>query len=494
MKNSLSFLTLILFLLLLSGCNNELVEETTAEAETVNEVLTVEKVIDEYMAAHENVTNLEVTFLETVQTPEEYTTEGTMQIDLENDKTYMENIKSVGINLMYREKESVVVSDGEFTQESMGQELQQLLMIINLEQEMHTNSISFYQKYDPDFAEKLSLQEENDDHYVLIYDAEPEQKEELITNVMVDYYFEDDGSSIFPGITPDQLNGNDFAFTVYIAKDTFLTAEVEETISYAFSNAGENLEWEATSNYSYVFNEIDQIQTLEQNNTNTAFEEENEEVSSLENNNTYESDPEKELHTLEAQLYVDALIQATVFQDVEAFVNLHPYSTDMELVREKGENHRQMFKDIFISDFMRGFNENSISHFISDEQANEFMEAFLSALSQTRYYTEGATYDSTNDIFLVSVSIEGFSIEKLITEVLLPIAYRFENGELSESQAMEMYITNLTMRLQEPIVLEPPATAEVPVIRNGESHYEVLMQDSYLSHFVNWTEQEVDTW
>ncbi len=494
MKNSISVTTFILCLLILSGCNSELVEETTAEAETVNEIMTVEEIVEEYMAAHEKVTDLEVRFEERVQSPEEYTTDGTMQFDLENDKSYLENKADDETTIMFRESESVMISDGDYTQESMGHELQQLLMIINLEQEMRSNSISFYQKYDSAFTDKLSLQEENDEYYVLIYEADPEEKEQLMTDVMVDYYFDEDGSSIFPGIAPDRLKGKDFAFTVYIAKDTFLTVEVEETVGYILSSSGGDFEWEATSNYTYLFNETDQIKTLALDNTNMVVEEESEEITSLENNNTYESNPELELHTLEAQLYVDALIQATVFQDVEAFVNLHPYSTDMEFVRKKGENHRTMFNDIFISDFMRGFNQNSISHFISDEQANEFMEAFLSALSQTRYYTEGAIYDETNDIFLVSVSIEGFSIEKLITEVLLPIAYRFENGELSESQAMEMYITNLTIRLQEPIVLEPPSTAEVPVVRNGESHYEVLMQDSYLTHFVNWTEQEMDAW
>ena len=494
MKNSFYFTTLVIFMLILSGCNNELVDETTAEAETVSEVLTVEEIVDELMKSHDNLKNYEVSFEENVKLPEEYKTEGSMQVDLENDQSYLENIEDDGTTIMFRDKESVIVSTDDFTESSMGQELEQLLMIIQLEQEMHSNSISFYQKYDPDFTNRLSLLEENDEYYVLTYDAEPEEREQLIKDVMIDYYFNENGSSIFPGIAQDELEGKEFAYKIHVAKDTFLTIEVEETIGYIFSTSGENMEWEATSNYIYSFNETDQIKTLAIENENTAKEEESEEITSIENSNTYESDPEKELHVLESKLYVDALIQATVFQDVEAFVNLHPYSEDMEFVRKKGENHQKMFNDIFISDFMRGFNENSISHFISDEQASEFLEAFLSALSQTRYYTEDAVYDEMNDLFLVSVSIEGFSMEKLITEVLLPIAYRIENGELSESQAMEMYITNLTKRLREPIVLEAPSTAEVLVVRNGDSHYEVLMQDSYLSHFVKWTEQETEAW
>src|SRR5690625_2259408 len=104
---------------------------------------------------------------------------------------------------------------------------------------------------------------------------------------------------------------------------------------------------EMTLKHQYSFgkyDDIDEIKALEEDTSSTGASGQNDDN----NNSLFSLRSDDDVDPDEAASYLDALIQATVFQDVDGFVSAAPESMSKEDSQEEAEVQRDFFKEIYI--------------------------------------------------------------------------------------------------------------------------------------------------
>nr|WP_277717661.1 hypothetical protein [Priestia megaterium]WEZ31677.1 hypothetical protein P5650_19400 [Priestia megaterium] len=258
-----------------------------------------------------------------------------------------------------------------------------------------------------------------------------------------------------------------------IDKETKQIKKVVKNQSYSVNVDGKTENSKSKQTYTYTYNQLDNV---------TKPKVEAKAAAASTDSSTETPNKEKQAaYAKEAGQYVDALIQATVYQNTDQFVAKHPNQQDKKQVKEKGEFQKSSFVEFFETNFKGAL--SSLSSNITDEQLNEVSSAFLKALSSTKYTIKDAAYSDEDDAYVVQVEIQGFNDASVLAEVMTPLAEKYQAGELSNEQLVNELIDGVAKRYREPVELLPAKTVPVHVVRNGEQDYEVLMQDEYLLTF-----------
>ncbi|MGX1195365.1 DUF6612 family protein [Metabacillus sp. SLBN-84] len=432
--------------LLLAACGGKTAEEASSDMEK----------------AYKDVKTMEIKFNEKAVSPDDYDLKGTMQLDLENDLSYSEYDDEGKITKISTGKEGVTYDDGTKTEVLEGRLSDYMLFVEQYEFELHKNPIAFYEKFDSDFQEKLKLQE-TDSEYILTYEGSSEEAQELMRDLTENYY---NGLQKAAGISEVDLSsikGKGFEYKVTVDKKTSLVKELVRNHKYSLEINGKKQEQDVSKTHAYSYDTVDSIPTI------TAEAKP-------------EATPEQEASAQEAAKYVDALIQATVYQNTDEFMKRHPEAPEQEAVKKRGDFQKSAFVEIYKSNTANNF--QGLPTAVSEDQINLYTEGFLAAIKQTKYKVNGAVYNPDTDSYTVDLEIQGFSENRLLAEAVQPVMQKQQNGELTNEEFVDELITASANRFKGAVPLEPPVKASVNVIKNGEGHYEVLLQDEYLLSFV----------
>jgi len=445
------------FALLLSACGMPSSEELTGDVKE----------------AQEKVKNVQVKVTGKEEGSSDYQVNGVQEFDFKSKAGYI-NTKMNGEELkMYHDGDETLAVAGEESTKVQGEEKKYVAALINNAMELQQNPIRYYQKYDKNLPNEFDVTEK-DKEYVLTFNGDKDKKQKIVADDAKAYYkITNQGRDT--AVDLDQIKGKDFSLVVTIDKETKQVKKVVKNQSYSVKVDGktENSKSKQTYTYTYTYNQLDNVTKPKvEAKAGAASKDSSTETPSKEKQAAYAK---------EAGQYVDALIQATVYQNTDQFVAKHPNQEDKKQVKEKGEFQKSSFVEFFETNFEGAL--SSLSSNITDEQLNEVSSAFLKALSSTKYKIKDAAYSAEDDAYVVQVEIQGFNGASILAEVMTPLAEKYQAGELSNEQLVNELINGVAKRYREPVELLPAKTVPVHVVRNGEKDYEVLMQDEYLLTF-----------
>lgn len=432
--------------LLLAACGGKTAEEASSDMEK----------------AYEDVKTMEITFKEKAASPDDYDLKGTRQLDLENGLSYSEYDDGERITKISSGKDGVTFDDGTKKEVLEGRLSDYMLYVEQYEFDLHKNPLAFYEKYDPDFPEKLKLKE-TDSEYILTYEGSSEEAKKLMSDLTKDYYTGLQKEAGMSEVDISSIKGKGFELEVTVDKETSRVKEMKRNHAFSLEVNGKTQEQSVNKTHAYAYNTVDSIPTI------TAEAKP-------------EATPEQEASAQEAAEYVDALIQATVYQNTEEFMKRHPEAPDQEAVRKRGDFQKSAFVEIYKSNTANNF--QGLPAAVSEDQINLYTEGFLAAIKQTKYKVNDAVYNPDTDSYRVDLEIQGFSENRVLAEAVQPVMQKQQNGELTNEEFVDELITASANRFKGPVPLEPPVQATVNVIKNGDGHYEVLIQDEYLLSFV----------
>src|SRR5699024_431050 len=120
-----------------------------------------------------------------------------------------------------------------------------------------------------------------------------------------------------------------------------------------------------------------------------------------------EDENDEELEDVEddAADYLEALIEATVFQDEEKFVDKVPDTYPEDSKESDAEMQKEFFKETYIQNTLG----NLAGTDVSEEDVEELADAFLHALSQTKYEViEKDALDEDNIVLIQCIFFDYF--------------------------------------------------------------------------------------
>ena len=455
MKKIMNTSLALSFALLLSACGMPSSEELTGDVKE----------------AQEKVKNVQVKVTGKEEGSSDYQVNGVQEFDFKSKAGYI-NTKMNGEELkMYHDGDETLAVAEEESTKVQGEEKKYVAALINNAMELQQNPIRYYQKYDKNLPNEFDVTEK-DKEYVLTFNGEKDKKQKIVAGDAKAYYkITNQGSDT--AVDLDQVKGKDFSLVVTIDKETKQIKKVVKNQSYSVKVDGKTENSKSKQTYTYTYNQLDNV---------TKQKVEAKAAAASTDSSTETPNKEKQAaYAKEAEQYVDALIQATVYQNTDQFVAKHPNQQDKKQVKEKGEFQKSSFVEFFETNFKGAL--SSLSSNITDEQLNEVSSAFLKALSSTKYKIKDAAYSDEDDAYVVQVEIQGFNDASVLAEIMTPLAEKYQAGELSNEQLVNELIDGVAKRYREPVELLPAKTVPVHVVRNGEQDYEVLMQDEYLLTF-----------
>jgi len=294
---------------------------------------------------------------------------------------------------MYHDGDETLAVAEEESTKVQGEEKKYVAALINNAMELQQNPIRYYQKYDKNLPNEFDVTEK-DKEYVLTFNGDKDKKEKIVAGDDKAYYkITNQGSDT--AVDLDQIKGKDFSLVVTIDKETKQIKKVVKNQSYSVKVDGKTENSKSKQTYTYTYNQLDNV---------TKQKVEAKAAAASTDSSTETPNKEKQAaYAKEAEQYVDALIQATVYQNTDQFVAKHPNQQDKKQVKEKGEFQKSSFVEFFETNFKGAL--SSLSSNITDEQLNEVSSAFLKALSSTKYKIKDAAYSDEDDAYVVQVEI-----------------------------------------------------------------------------------------
>lgn len=436
-------------LVIVTGCSDK--------SETPEEILKlVEKEHDQLKSVV-----IEQEQIEHLQDGLSYT--ATEQHDFENG-IYL-SVLDEGEVQVYNDKDgSLFVVNGEkIDQSHEGFIVQEFKM--NYEIESQRNPLKQLKEFDDNIYSKFTLSNRGENN-IFTYTGTDEEKATLVKGIVWSSYYQ--ANSFTDSFQELDLNDVELKITAKTNKETNLLSSFDIYIKYStppqFNTR--NVEYMTKNSYS-------------QYNTVKAIEKPvvQEEAISEEGNGLSES--EIALYEKEAGQYVDALIRATVFQDEIGYVELVPGNLSDEEKLDEGEMQKSFFSEIYKQNTMENMRDTGVT----EEQVSAYAEAFLTALSKTKY---GITksHMQNDGTFQVTVSIQGINNSLLNDQVGEQLAAEYHAGKLSDDDLLNRNIELIIEAYNENVTILPPRDAIVDVMRNDDGAYLVFMQDQYLMMFV----------
>ncbi|MGD7007237.1 DUF6612 family protein [Metabacillus sp. 84] len=459
MKNVKFWWAAILPLLILSACG-------TAP----------QNVIESSSTAQENLDNVMVEF--TIENKGKQSYKGTQKLDFKNKKTLKEYDNG---NLIYIDPSSGILGlEGENSEMNEGEE-EYYRNLSEQELNMGRDYIAYLEGIDPELQNKFKMESETDHSYVLTFNGTDEEKQSLLEKERADYYknlFEADQSD---NKKQENIRLKKYDISITIDKETnFMTKLIiHQIFSEKIQNETQNIDHRKEYIYS-SHNKLEDIAKPESEEELPAekpaeepSEEPAEEPGESEDNAAYEE---------EAAKYVDALIQATVYQNTDNYISKAPDAESDDQKKKSAEEQKGFFIAAFETNLTNAL--KSFGAAPSPGKLEKATAAFKNALSQTKYEIVDSKSAEDGTSYTVTLSIEGFSETKLLSKDLTDAITSFQEGKMSGQEFGDKYLDILTKVYSGKISLEPAKEATVNVLRNPDGTYAVLMQDEYLLTFV----------
>ncbi|MGG3805045.1 hypothetical protein [Metabacillus fastidiosus] len=188
---------------------------------------------------------------------------------------------------------------------------------------------------------------------------------------------------------------------------------------------------------------------------------------------------EGEIQEKEAAAYVDALIQATVFQNAEKYTEKAPGPESSEEKQKDGSTQKGFFKEIY----KQNTKQNMTGLPVTDEQVDKLADAFLKALSVTEYKVIEAKAQSADKI-KVTLSVKGFDDSLVNNKTEAELTQFISENKVGKEELIAKNMEVLTKNYEEVKDTLEPVNVEVDVDHNPDGSYVVMFQDQYLKGFV----------
>ncbi|WP_040982644.1 DUF6612 family protein [Oceanobacillus jeddahense] len=448
MKNYIFGIGLII-LLFLAGCSEPEASEILEEMEQVEQ----------------DMTSLDVEFEESI---EGETLAGNGVFDFENNIDYY----NLGDFALYKDNSDFLIetADG-MVAESFAEtpaEQEELEKIFSDQLGRMKTPFAFFVTIDPDIHNKFDI-ETRDEDYVLTYNGDEADMEELGRGIAEQTISMTDGSERLD-IETSEMDIEAFALEMVIEKETHHLQQMEQKLTYTFNDISNE------QDYLYTYSNHNDAEEIEIPAV-TVEAEDTDPVETTEQDNL--SEEERETLEAEASDYLDALIQATVFQDAEAAIDRLPDGYSEDNKQTEAEMQRDMFKEIYIQNTeqnMQGAN-------IEEEDITDLADAVMGALSTTEYEIVDAHAEASDDI-VVTISVEGISDTSINQEVEQELFTLYTDGEIEDDELDSKNIELLMEQYNDIDELLPPVELDVHVMQNPDGTYVVIAQDQYLAGFV----------
>ncbi|MCK0472777.1 DUF6612 family protein [Halalkalibacter sp. APA_J-10(15)] len=418
----------------------------------------VEDVFEWGIEAHEAVESMQ---LETEGTTESIDIQWVAQMDL-NEGVY--SIVYDEYLEVYKDNELVIgmIDEDELDENSIGFLIEK---VIN----EYEYVLKRFDHYVEDVNEAFELEVE-EEHYVLTYIGDDEQQQHL-----ADQLANDSMENIFDDIEIVAVGIEQLEFTLTIDKETNLVDTFEQQVSLEIQFDSEWLlddhlvfDEHLTTTYTQ-YNAIDEIERPVQAESASAGLDDDAMSVSVDL-----SEEEVEVIEEEAATYVDALIQATVFQNVDGFGETVAGSRSDDKKQADGEFQRDSFVE-----FYRQNTRRNMGDLVRDELIDELADSYMNALSQTTYEVVDSQLMDEEQI-IVTLSITGLFDSLIMYEIEQDLTEAIELGEEDVDNWLEYQVELMIDAYNGPFVEAETTEATVHVLRESDGAYHVLMQDEYL--------------
>ena len=409
--------------------------------------------------AHSELTGVEVSFVEDYK---EVTDTGSVIIDIAGNESFI-TLEEENISIYINDDDTLVeYSSGEV--ESWGDS--GVYADVENMVELEKNPLTYFKNIDNDIFDKFDL-EKDKNQYILTYTGS-----------------EKDAEYLGKAITFNQLTGFDdfdetidlldmevelFDLKLFINSASFLVEKIEQQLTYKFKDDPDATDTKVVQEFKN-YNDIGEIVRLEATVADGEGLNKKDDAST---NNL--KDEDKELYAKEAAEYVDALIQATVFQDADEFIKKAPKSMSEEDKKAEAEVQRDFFKEIYI----QNTKDNMEGTGVTDDEINGLAEAFLKALSTTKYEIVDSEAISDED-FVVTVSIQGIDDAQVYKDTEDQLYEVFKKEDISEDEIISKNMEILIQNYESVDSLLDAVEVKVDVTKEGEGSYLVMMQDQFL--------------
>ncbi|SDZ09310.1 hypothetical protein SAMN05421736_10647 [Evansella caseinilytica] len=409
---------------------------------------TVEKVLEMLDEAHEDLQSVQVN-MEEKENGVEYVLSA--QLDYENEIYYIE-VESTDL-VLYKDNDGFetlvanMVVDPEYFDVTVYEQLMDNLV------NQHHNQLKRLQTFDKDVYEKFDL-ELKDDEYLLTYTGD-EASQQIIVEGYVDEY----KSYGNQDLTVSDIVTEGLSFKVIVDKETNRIKEFDQQLKYSFTIDGTEMSFDSEAVFTYTnYQAVGEIEKPEVNS---------EPAIGL-------SEEEQELYETEAVQYLEALIEATVYQNEKTFAANAPGPDSEEDKQSEGEFQKESFKE-----FYRYNTEANMGGLVSDEQINELTEAFMVALSGTSYEVVNSRA-LADDHIEVALAIEGIQDWEIMTMITEKVLEELESGEIAEEDLAKRQVELMIDIYENDAPYSDPVEVNVNVMRTEDGSYLVLLQDEYL--------------
>lgn len=371
------------------------------------------------------------------------------QIDRKNDVISFEN-KEADVEAVVEGDEVTVKNiDGSVDKLKDSEELK----IIREKTFFLLDPYEAFKQVDEEITDKFTLETEDED-IVLTYDSEVAESEEFATELFLNLTVGRDEKTEENIKEAEELALNDFKLELILDKSNYLLKDM----AIAMQTKQGDAELPVTFNYEYSkYNEKMDITPPKET------EEEKAEP---------ETEVDADLNEEDAAAYLDALIQATIFQDVDGYIKTLPKSLENADSQKDAEFQRDAFKNYYLENTK----QNMADLDIKDEKYEALADAFIGALKKTKYEI-GSTKTVDNRV-IVTLEVEGINDSKLYQETNEKLTEVAEKDNLEMDEIAEKNI-DLLIEGYKDIDITEPVNIDVNVSKMGEN-YQVLLQDEFL--------------
>lgn len=346
--------------------------------------------------------------------------------------------------------------------------------------ELIGNPLEVYETWDEDIFNKFDVETNDDEQYELSFNGDESDQETIGKEAVETSMDAVSGENSDANVDASDISIDSFSLDMVVDQDTHRLVEVKHALDYEVD--GENTSSDGYQQLNFKnHNDVAAIDVPEA--TETEDWNGPDDSDSSENSLDEEEDEnDEELEDVEddAADYLEALIEATVFQDEEKFVDKVPDTYPEDSKESDAEMQKEFFKETYIQNTLG----NLAGTDVSEEDVEELADAFLHALSQTKYEViEKDALDEDN--IVVTLSVEGIDDPAIYKEVEKELGELYEEGEIDDDELDTKNIELLIEKYEDLEDLSSSLDVDVEVTKDTDGSYDVLLQDQFLQGFVN---------